>query len=59
MQLAQLIYHGRETVLHQIIVEEVGEQLLLTGLIVGIEHPWCLIQHNILQFLILFELAYE
>ena len=59
MQFAQLINHRGETVLHQIIVEEVGEQLLLLGLTIGIEHPWCLIQHNILQFLILFELTDE
>ena len=59
MQFAQLIHHGGETVLHLVVVEEISELLFLPRLTIGIEHPWRLIQYNILQILILFELADE
>ena len=57
LEFTQLIERLLQAVLHQVLVEEVAHTLFLFGLVVGIEHPWCLIEQEILQFLVLLQCA--
>ena len=57
LEFTQLIERLLQAVLHQVLIEEVAHTLFLFGLVVGIEHPWCLIEQEILQFLVLLQCA--
>ena len=57
LELTQLIKRLLQTVLHQVLIEEVAHALFLFGLIVSIEHPRCLVEEQILQFLVFLECA--
>ena len=55
MQLLQFLYGRTQTLLHQILIEEICQALFLLCLSIGIYHPRCLVEYQILQLLVLFK----
>ena len=55
LEFTQLIKRLLQAVLHQVLVEEVAHALFLFGLVVGIEHPRCLVEQKIFQLLVLLQ----
>ena len=53
LQLPELLHRSRKPVADDILVEEVGQTLFLLCLTVGSSHPGRLVEHQVLQFLIL------
>ena len=59
MQLLQLLNGHRQAVVDTILVEEVGQALLLFCLAVGSPYPRSLGQHEVFQFLVFLQLAQQ
>ena len=57
LQSVQFLCRLGNAVVHHVLVEEVGQPQLLLRLAVGIVHPGSLLQQDVLQFLVLFQLA--
>ena len=59
LQFLQFLDVAVEPLLHRVLVEEVGQPMLLLRLALGIEHPRGLVEHQVLQFLVLFQTAHQ
>ena len=59
LQRLQLADGRCDALLQQVLVEEVGQSVLLLRLVLSVHDPRCLVEHQVLQLLVLLELRVE
>ena len=59
LQLVEVLHGGGYSLADEVLVEEVGQPLLLLLFAVGIHHPGRLAEHHVLQLLVFAEVAHQ